>query len=803
MGQISRIALLALISAVFAVICGLRLDVVERGEAWLYDIRVRAAAHEGATPPEIVVVEISDEDIAETEKRIGVPWPWPRELQAALVDTIAGAGAKAILVDLVYPDRGMLVAAEDDEVFADVLRASPTVIGATGLAAATKPERPPTGPWFAPVRQYGSRPDALSAAARLTTLRERVFVASAPPFRLYMGGQKSKEALLAAWEGTAAVAAVADLFDGRTFSALRDVDGVEEVTRRFLLRERFGRMIHGAEGLLDVVVAAPQDLLVSSAHGVGIVSQTVAGDSAIRGVRHFFRDGDRVFPSLAMAGYLVGNPDAELEIGDDEAWVGSMRIPLDDRGNTLLRFRARERFERVLAYNVLASAAEIAAGETPRIDMVLFRDKYVVISPSARGLGDRRPSPLYKTHPGGDINAEALSNLLSGRFVERASRELEVLLTFALCFSAGLVVLLLIGHLQASAAGLPVSVLAGAAVLGAYGLGSSVGYSQHDLWVATTLPTLGGAATVLSAVIAMAAVERKERRFVQDALGRYTSDVLVAELMAHPEKLSLKFGEKTDVSVYFSDIAGFTTISEGMDPEQLVAFLNDYLTEMTDIVLEEGGIVDKYIGDAVMAFWGAPLSDPSHARHAVRAALKMKRATDEHRQRWQDEYGHALHVRAGVNSGVAVTGNMGSKHKYNYTVMGDMVNLAARLEGANKPYGTDLMVSEATFRAVEDLFHARELDAIAVKGKTEPVRVFEILAGKEETDVDLRFVERFQAGLSFYREQVFTEAIACFEDTLRLRPEDGPARAFIQRCMQLSEDPPGSGWDGVWRMEEK
>src|SRR5262249_7722680 len=157
----------------------------------------------------------------------------------------------------------------------------------------------------------------------------------------------------------------------------------------------------------------------------------------------------------------------------------------------------------------------------------------------------------------------------------------------------------------------------------------------------------------------------------------------VRELMAHPEYLSLEWGEKRPMSVYFSDIAGFTTISEGLPPERLVALLNDYLTHMTDLVLEHGGVVDKYIGDAVMAFWGAPLPDPDHAKRAVRCALAMRRRCDELRPVWQAQYGTDVRARAGVNSGSAVVGNMGSRHKYNYTVMGDMVNLASRLEGAN------------------------------------------------------------------------------------------------------------------------
>jgi adenylate cyclase len=280
------------------------------------------------------------------------------------------------------------------------------------------------------------------------------------------------------------------------------------------------------------------------------------------------------------------------------------------------------------------------------------------------------------------------------------------------------------------------------------------------------------------------------------------STALVRELMEHPEHLSLEWGDRREMSVYFSDIAGFTTISEGLSPEDLVALLNDYLTNMTDLVLEHGGVVDKYIGDAVMAFWGAPLPDPDHARHAILCALAMRRRCDELRAGWHQRYGHEVFARAGVNSGEAVVGNMGSKHKYNYTVMGDMVNLAARLEGANKAYDTFLMVSAATIEKCGDVVDSRELDRIAVKGKDLPVTVFEILDEKGKTDPErLAIARRFEEALALYRAREFTAALAIFEELAA--KGDGPAGTYVERCKLFVTDPPPDSWDGVWRMKEK
>ena len=225
---------------------------------------------------------------------------------------------------------------------------------------------------------------------------------------------------------------------------------------------------------------------------------------------------------------------------------------------------------------------------------------------------------------------------------------------------------------------------------------------------------------------------------------------------------------------------------------------------MTDLVLQYGGVVDKYIGDAVMAFWGAPLPDREHARRAVLCALAMKKRCEELRPGWKKEYGTEVFARAGVNSGDAVVGNMGSRHKYNYTVMGDMVNLASRLEGANKPYGTYLMISEYTYAEVAEIVDVRELDYLVVKGKEQPVRVFEVLDEKGKTAPEvLRCVKHFEIGLTRYRERDFAGAINAFDQALDENPQDQPSLMYIDRCRHFLEDPPDEGWDGVWRLQEK
>jgi len=426
------------------------------------------------------------------------------------------------------------------------------------------------------------------------------------------------------------------------------------------------------------------------------------------------------------------------------------------------------------------------------------------VSATAHGLRDLRATPIERSHLGAAINANVLDNLESGRFILRASPLRDALITLLCCVVvAGLIGLLwmVIRHIGTMLAAVAVLLIV---ALWCYWALATWLLVHHDLWLSLAVPFGAMVITAFATLLTLSAQERQNRRFATEALGRYTSKALVQELLDHPEHLSLEWGRRRPMSVYFSDIAGFTTISEGLSPEMLVALLNDYLTNMTDIVLAHGGVIDKYIGDAVMAFWGAPVDDPLHPQHAVACALAMRKRCDELRPVWKARFGYEIYARAGINSGDAVVGNMGSKHKYNYTVMGDMVNLASRLEGANKAYGTYLMISESTYALVGDAFDVRELDLVAVKGKEQPVRVFEVLDNKgATTTAALQTAEAFTAALTLYRQGDFAAAQAAFARIT----DDPTAKIYVDRCLHFIEHPPtandNGSWDGVWRMTEK
>jgi len=299
-------------------------------------------------------------------------------------------------------------------------------------------------------------------------------------------------------------------------------------------------------------------------------------------------------------------------------------------------------------------------------------------------------------------------------------------------------------------------------------------------------------------------VEDRERRWIQHAFRHYLAPVMVERLAADPKALRLG-GEKKRVTLFFSDIAGFTTISESLKdtPKRLVEILNRYLTVMTQAVEARGGYVDKYIGDAVMAIWGAPLDDAKAEERAVEAALDCFAALAEFNTAVvEGEYGmKPIGTRIGLNTGIAIVGNMGSSSRLNYTVTGDTVNLAARLEGANKEYGSCIMISEDTAAGLDDRFVLKRLDRLVVKGKKEPVTVYAVVGRRAAlAEAELARIERFHAALALYDGRAFAEAAAAFD---ALGPADATAPMYAERCRHYLAEPPPPDWNGAFEMKTK
>jgi len=322
-----------------------------------------------------------------------------------------------------------------------------------------------------------------------------------------------------------------------------------------------------------------------------------------------------------------------------------------------------------------------------------------------------------------------------------------------------------------------------------------------------TLPAGTLTANVMLVSLYRALVEEKEKRKVRSAFGQYLSPEVIRRLLVNPQLVEPR---KTEITVMFSDIRGFTTISEKLDAQDLALFLNSYLSDMTKIVFDTQGTLDKYIGDAVMAFWGAPFEEPDHSANACNASLTMMKTVRGMQKQWEAEGKPKLDIGIGLNSGPASVGNMGSALRYGYTALGDTVNLSSRLEGLNKEYGTHILVNESTYSAVKHAgFLFRELDIIRVKGKLQPVTIYELVGKVSELEQDPKFKELqqrlqdFATARQLYRKRDWEQAQHAFQEILNHTPDDGPSRMYWKRCQEYLFDEPPVGWDGVFTMTHK
>jgi len=499
----------------------------------------------------------------------------------------------------------------------------------------------------------------------------------------------------------------------------------------------------------------------------------------------------RVVPTEALAAFEVGNPGAhKLSIVPGLFTVDGLHVPIDSEGRAILRFRGPSTTHRAFTAAAIVQAdLQLQSGDAPAVDPALLKDRYVFFGFSAPGLFDLKPSPMRGDYPGVEIHATMLDNLLSGDFMRAVPTTLTVLLLVLLCVGAAL------AASAVSRAGFTALIYVGFLPL-APAL-SLAGYAA-GYWLQTVALELGVVFSLVASSLASYATEGQQKRYIKGAFKQYLSPTIIEELIAHPERLTLG-GQKRDLSIFFSDLQGFTSISEVLTPEELTQLLNDYLSAMTDIIEEEGGTIDKYEGDAIIAFWNAPLEQPDHAARAVRSALRCQAKLDELRPVFRERVKKDLFKRIGINSGPAVVGNFGSKKKFNYTMLGDAVNLASRLEGVNKQFKTFTMISSMVKDRMGDAFPLREVSRIAVVGRKEPVTVYEPML-PDVFEARKPVLEVFHRGLEEYYAGRFAQAISIFQT---IADKDPPASCYLDKCKKLQAVPPESGWSGVWVMTEK
>jgi len=675
-------------------------------EGRTFDLRASLLAKTSSATGSIVLVVVDQQSIdwIADEDNMGIPWPWPRELFAAIIVNCMRRGAEAIGFDVLFTENSSVSFADDLQLKVAMMQAGNFALGSVLPSDMTgKHESWPAAiprPRFEVQTEHGFSPG-------LRSYRRATFpVADLITYDLVLANVQHQP----------------------------DKDGIY---RR--------------------------------------LSPVVFFDAA-------------PLPTLGLAVYLSPRAGAEIIAHADEIVVDEKPIPLDSRGKAILNFRGPKGTYRSLsAGSLIKQEFQLKNGAIGKDDIPGdLEGKYVLFGYTAPGLGDIRPTPTDGALSGVEINATMLDNFLVGDFI-RPAGQIQVAVTVILLtlFATFLLTLFSSQHAQ-----IIVALLLTLFPFVASFLLYRFGYDFKLVPVQTAV----FASTGLTIAHRYFNVGRQEK-FIRHSFKHYLSPAVIEQLLQNPDRLQLG-GERKELTFFFSDLHGFTKLSEGLAPQELTHFMNEYLTAMTEIILEEKGTVDKFIGDAIVAFWNAPLDIPDHAEKAVRTALRCQEKLKQMQPYFESTYGRNLSMRIGVNTGFAVVGNMGSSTRFNYTVLGDAVNLASRLEGANKYFCTATMISASTRQLLGRDFHCRELGRLKVVGREEHVTVYEPLTLGNKPVPDHA---TFDHGLQLYYKGDFQAALQEFVKTAQHDPVAGN---YASRCRILKEESP-TPWEGIWVLEAK
>lgn len=679
-------------------------------------------------------------------------WPWPRNTIADLVTNLTAMGATVIAFD------GLL--AEPD-------RSSPRY----AVESLPKDER------FADIRaEIAALPDHDDLLARAVE-ESKKFVA------------------------------------GFTYGSYSQVPRKPRLTKQILIRKSDKEaFIEHAERFEKAAVFLPN--VEKAAAGNGSFMAKPDFDGILRRTGMIFTDGKELYPSLSLEAVRVaqGNPKLITKVGrnpeEDKRIIdtnfiiiaGQYSIPIEDDGLMWVHYR---RFDEHNENDYLSAYKILDASLRDQV-RALVKDKIVLVGSSAEGLKDLRSTALEPFQPGVEIHANVVEQILQGEYLLRPDITVVAEATYILF--GGLLMIILAPFVNVLVLGL----LCFALIAGAF-LGSATAYVDHSLLLDPFYPSLSVFVIfIVSTLLTYLRVE-SEKKQVRSAFGMYVSPDVMKDIERHPEKLKLG-GENKELTVMFTDIRSFTTISEGLTPEDLILLMNEFLTAMSDIVLEHEGTIDKYMGDAMMAFWNAPRDVEDHERQACLAALKMHEALDPINKALRDKAGEdgkapvLLQAGIGINTGLCAVGNMGSKQRFAYSTLGDSVNLASRLEGQTKNYGVNILIGEDTYARVSGMA-VLEMDLIRVKGKTKPVRVYALL-GDETFAKDIEFKSLKSVHdemIAAYQQGDFDAALKALKTCRKMDTEhlDKAYDLYEERIEDLINNPPADEWDGVFVAKTK
>lgn len=532
------------------------------------------------------------------------------------------------------------------------------------------------------------------------------------------------------------------------------------------------------------IESAPIPVIAEHAAGFGNAQTVPDSDGIYRRLPLALRLGDSVLPQASIeVASAVGHFGSFDWPSLTDLSIEGHRVPLDDDGNLIINYiGATDSYPVYPLAQVLVSNQQITDGKKPDLDPAVLKDRVVIIGVAAPGLYDLKPTPMADVYPGPEVHATIIDSLLRRAFITPLHLPLRILIIIimALGAAASLSQISRLAHIVGLIAGIAAAYIAIA--FGAFAKG---------IWIPIAVPLAALALSSFAVILKNYMTEGRRRRAIKRAFGQYLSPDVVSEIAKDPDNVRMG-GEERMITVYFSDIANFTSISEKMKPTELVERLCGYLTSSTGIITRRQGTLDKYIGDAVMAFWGAPLATPDHAAKAVLAAMEVQAALGEKAE---------FATRIGINTGPAVVGNIGSDLRFNYTAIGDTVNLASRLEGLNKKFGTRVIFSEATQREAGDAIAARMIGRVRVKGRAEPIAIYEPICASSDLKPDeADDIKRFAEAMDRFISADFAAARALFEK-LR-RPDDSVVAYYAALCDNFATQPP-SNFDGVITFTEK
>ncbi len=735
---------------------------------------------------DVTMTQVSEQEFL--RQRYGANLPFDRVVWADLVTYLSRAGAKAIVFDMVMNEQSS--DGTGDLAFANALKEiqTPVILG------------------------FNTSPTATALPKVEPTMARPVGPMPAPPEKVVPEGEFPEDPTP---EEQLALAKAAGenrmLWAAKAYTVPVTMKGLEMPQFPAEIERNADGEPTGKEFANYPMPSLPR--VLETTDGFGAVTSEEDEDGKLRRTGFVFSDGNNTYATAPVVVLAQLEKATEVQLEPGKLTIGSRTVRINNDGTAEIHYggRLRDRFRMVPLVDVVSRFhfcnARIGKTDAVKEDCPggvieqdpqgsLFKDKIVVVGGVAVGTGDSKATPLEQATPGLVKTAATIDNLLKDQFVLAAPFWVSLLFSFLVAlFSVGLVLVVRNTFVDI---GWPVLLYVGFfTITGSFLVATRI----HVL---SALPGLAGTVASILATSWERLFARKERDRLKELFQNYMESDLV-ELMVEQKQLPSLEGENLEVTAFFSDIKGFSTFSEKLkdEPRSLMRLLNRYLSVVTPELTGEGACIDKYIGDAVVALFGAPVTHSDHALRACRGALKVQKAIAALREDFRGEGLPDVYTRVGLNTGTMMVGNIGSAQLLDYTAIGDEMNLAARLEGANKNYGTLIMMGPGTWEAVKEHVEARELDHVRVAGKQNAVTVYELLAMRGELHHDkLKVVDLYGQALLAYRARRFTDAKMKLGQALQVDESDGPSRRLLSLCTEYEVHPPPEGWDAVSGLEK-